>query len=212
MADAATVPAPASIDKSQPGAYARSAMLRWLLVLILSLASDAVLAQSDLRAAPAALAPPASRADTAGRFAHVAAIAGVVSAGLLLGGAVAIAALDDPGSEQVTRGLQLGYTALAAPFVAFGAYSARRSSALIEGRRVRTVGWIAYGGAIALGVSQWYGAFHETQSSPGLTIAFGALGALSVLPQAWDAYVCARYARLRSIRFGLSPFGLSLRF
>src|SRR5690606_2538147 len=111
-------------------------------------------------------------AGTEGRFAHAAALTGVVSAGLLLGGAIAIAAVDDLDSERVTRGVQLGFTALAAPFVAFGAYSARRGGAPLGGRRVHTVGWIAYGGAIALGVQQWYGALHGIRTPAGLSVAF----------------------------------------
>jgi hypothetical protein len=206
-------------------------VLRWLLVLALSLASSRALAQHAGQGAPEAgraqpvpalpgggvRAPPpppivvsSARAPRAARFAHVAAIAGVVSAGLLLGGSVAIAVVDDPGSERVTRGVQLGFTALAAPCVAFAAYRARRGAFLSEGRRVRTLGWAAYAGAIALIVAQWYGAFHDAETSPGLTVAGGALGALSVLPQAWDAYLSARQARMRSLR--LSASGLTLRF
>jgi hypothetical protein len=187
-------------------------VVRWLLVLGLSLASNLTLAQS---APPALRAPPLpsrAHAGEAGRFARTAAFVGVVSAGLLLGGSIAIAVVDDPGSERVTRGVQLGFTALAAPLVAFGAYSARRGTGRLGGGRVRALGWTAYTVAIATGVSQWYGTFHDMQASPGLTIAFGALGALSVLPHAWDAYLCARYARMRTLRLGLSPFGLSLRF
>jgi hypothetical protein len=163
--------------------------------------------------APLVLIAPAARPQrSAGRFARAAAITGLVSAGLLLGGAITIATVDDPESERITRGLHLGFTAVAAPFVAFGAYSARRGSALFAGRRVRAVGWIAYAGAIASGVAQWYGAFHGDQAPAALTITGGAMGALSVLPQAWDAYLSGRHARARSLRLGLSARGLALHF
>jgi hypothetical protein len=178
----------------------------------LSLASNLTLAQSAPPALGVPPLPSRAHAGEAGRFARVAAFVGVVSAGLLLGGSIAIAVVDDPGSERVTRGVQLGFTALAAPSVAFGAYRARRETGRLEGGRVRALGWAAYTVAIATGVSQWYGAFHDTQASPGLTIALGALGAFSVLPHAWDAYLCARHARMRTLQLGLSPFGLSLRF
>jgi len=187
-------------------------VVRWLLVLALSLASGRVFAQNDLRLVPGTRLALAPRAPEAGRFAHAAAITGVVSAVLLLGGAIAIAAVDDPDSERITRGVHLGLTALAPPLVALGAYSARRGSVVLEGRRVRGLGWAAYAGAIGGGVGQWYGAFHDTQASPALTITVGALGAIAVLAQAWDAYLCARHARLRSLRLGFSPRGLALRF
>jgi hypothetical protein len=187
-------------------------VVRWLLVLGLSLASNLALAQSAAPALRASALGSGAQAGEAGRFARVAAFVGVVSAGLLLGGSIAIAVVDDPGSERVTRGVQLGFTALAAPLVAFGAYSARRGTARLEGGSVRALGWAAYTVAIATGVAQWYDAFHDTQPSTGVTIALGALGALSVLPHAWDAYLCARYARIRTLQLGLSPLGLSLRF
>jgi hypothetical protein len=189
-------------------------VLRWLVVFGLSLASSVAAAQTQPFPHPTtALARPAPlRHASAGRFAHAASIVGVVSAGLLFGGSIAIAVVDDPDSEQVTRGVHLGYTVLAAPFVAFGAYHARRRAALAGKSSLRNLGWIAYTGAVAMGVAQWYGAFHDTPASRGLTIAGGAVAALSVLPHAFDAYLCARHARLRDLGLSLSAFGISGTF
>jgi hypothetical protein len=188
-------------------------VLRWLVVVGIWLASGLAAAQSGpwLATAPR----PVLRPDgDAGRFARAASIVGVASAGLLLGGAIAIAVVDDPASERTTRGIQLGYTALAAPVVAFGAYSARRDARGVglPSGRVRTLGWVAYSGAVATGVAQWYGAFHDLRTTPGLTIAQGVLAAFSVLPHAFDAYRCARFARLRALGIGVSPFGVFGRF
>jgi hypothetical protein len=38
------------------------------------------------------------------------------------------------------------------------------------------------------------------------------LAAFSVLPHAFDAYRCARFARLRALGIGVSPFGVFGRF
>lgn len=189
-------------------------MLRWLVVLGLWLACSTAAAQTQL--GWHSKSPPAARVSLgqhSGRFARAASIVGVVSAGLLFGGSVAIGVADHRESERVTRGLQLGYTVVAAPFVALGAFSARRRAGILGGRAsLRTMGWIAYTAAVANGVAQWYGAFHDAPTSRGLTITGGVLAAMSLLPHAFDAYLCARHARLRDLGLTFSGLGLSARF
>ena len=148
----------------------------------------------------------------AGRFARVASWVGLVAGGLLLSGSIAIALVDDRDSESVTRGLHLGLSAAAAPFVALGGWTARKR-AKVEGYDVtRKLGWASYTGAIALGAGAFYGSFNDIPTSKSLTIGGGVLAAMSVLPLAFDAYVCARHAHLRELQFVVTPLGISGRF
>lgn len=154
--------------------------------------------------------PTRSRpANHVARFAYAGALLGVVSAGLSIGGAIAIAAVDDVSSERVTRGLWLGQLALATPVVALSAYLARRGSDYQGYRGLRTLGWVAYGAAVSDGVLLWYSAFHDMRLPAGLTIAAGAIGVFAVLPHALDAFVSGRKARRR---LALAPSGLGVRF
>jgi hypothetical protein len=194
-------------------------VLRWLAVLGLSLASSLAAAQpasQPASAQPLSLLPlpSATSVAKAGRLGRSGALVGVVSAGLLLGGAIAIVAVEPPAHERVTRGLHLGYTALSTPFVAFTAYlTRRRSGADPRARRaLRRIGWFAYALAVANDVALWYGAFHGQHDRDALTIGTGVLGAFAVLPQAFDAYMCARQARVRALGFSVSGLGVALRF
>jgi len=141
------------------------------------------------------------------------AVFGTISAGLSLGGAIAIAVAKDPGSERITRGLWLGHAAVATPLVAFSSFLARRQAHYAGYKGVRRLGWIAYGFAISHGIVQWYGAFHDFPTRPGLTVLAGSMGALAVLPHALDALLASRQAkRPRLGRVALAPMGLAVQF
>jgi hypothetical protein len=135
------------------------------------------------------------------RFGRAAAIIGLVSAGISLGGAIAIAAADDFDSEVVTRSVWLGYTAVMPPFVAFGAYRARRHRRVAGTRSARRLGWVAYTAAVSQGVLQLTLTAQGTKIPAGLTIASGLFGALALAPHAFDAWVGVRGARLRGRAF-----------
>jgi hypothetical protein len=138
----------------------------------------------------------------------------MVSAGLLFGGAVAIAAVDDLPSEKVTRGLWLGTVTLSSPFVALGAYTARKRARVDGFKGVRLLGWTSWSFAMANGIVQWVEAFRDQSQPWGLTVGLGALGAMATLPLALDAFVCARRATMRrflgSVQLG--PMALRVRF
>lgn len=156
-------------------------------VLALLLATTRVEAQN---------APPTRR--DPGGFARGAAIGGTVGAGLLLGGSVAIALVDDLESERITRGVWLGTLTLTAPIIALGAWTARRRAEVEGYKQLRWLGWTSWTFAVANGGLQWYQAFHDRSLSPGLTVGLGALGALSLLPLSLDAFVSARRATMRA--------------
>ena len=148
------------------------------------------------------------------RGAHGAAVFGLVSAGLLLGGAIGIAAADHLESERVTRGLWLGTMVLAPPIVGLTAYLARRGRAVQGVRSARRLGWTAYSAAVTNGVLQWYGAFHAERSPVLLTVSGGFFGVLCLLPLAFDALVSARSARTSApqARFVPGISGMGVRF
>ena len=109
----------------------------------------------------------------AARGAYGASIFGMVSAGLLLGGAIGIAAADHLESERITRGLWLGTMTLAPPIVAFTGYLARRRRPVQGVRSARRLGWTAYSAAVTNGVLQWAGAFRHERSPVLLTVSGG---------------------------------------
>lgn len=147
------------------------------------------------------------------RFALGGAVFGAVSAGLSLGGTIAIAVARDQGSERITRGIWLSYVGVATPLVAFSSFLARRGADYPGSKAVRRIGWLAYGIAITHGIVQWYGAFRDYPTRPGLTILAGSMGALALLPHALDALNASRHARRPRIgRVVIAPTGLSLRF
>lgn len=145
------------------------------------------------------------------RFGRAGAIIGLVSAGLSLGGAIAIAAVDDFDSEVVTRSIWLGYTAFAPPFTAFAAYRARRHRRVAGARSARRLGWVAYTAAISQGVLQLTFAVQGTQTPLGLTIGSGAFGALAAISQAFDAWITVRGARTTPPRAVVHPSLTGLR-
>lgn len=161
---------------------------------------------------PRALALPRPR--SSGRLARAAAIFGVISAGLSIGGAVAIAVVDDFDSEVVTRSIWLGQVATATPIVALSAYRARRGRAAKGVRSARALGWAAYSAAISQGVLQLALAAQGYRTKPALTIGASAFAALAVLPHAFDALVCARSARTQPPRAVVRPSltGLTITF
>src|SRR5689334_299150 len=106
-------------------------------VLVLSAATSRAHAQQTAPAAPTGRAEPPGPSARAvpqlmralgperdpGAFAQGAGVFGVVAAGALLGGSIAIAAVDDLHSERVTRGIWLGALALSTPLVALGGWT-----------------------------------------------------------------------------------------
>ena len=150
----------------------------------------------------------------AARGAYGASIFGAISAGLVLGGAIGIAAADHLESERITRGLWLGTMTLAPPIVAFTAYLARRGRSAQGVRSGRRLGWAAYSAAVTNGVLQWYGAFRDERSPVLLTVSGGIFGVLCLLPLAFDALVSARGARTAAPQARLVPgfSGLGVRF
>ena len=134
----------------------------------------------------------------------------VVSAGLLLGGSIAIAVLDDAQSEPVTRGLLLGVTGVSVPSVAIMAWYTR-SRAGVEGfSGIRSWGWTAWSGAMINGALQWALVFNDRPVAPALTIAGGAMGALAASIHAFDAFATARRAQLR-FDYQIGPSSVSAR-
>jgi hypothetical protein len=157
--------------------------------------------------------PEASpRLDPRMRFAYAGATLGVLSAGLVLGSAIAIAMVDDPDSERITRGVWLGYLTLSTGVVALSAHLAHRSlGASSEARKAtRSIGWTAFALAFADGAILWAGAFHGRTHVDALTIGAGAIGACALLPHALDAYVAGRGLRIRQMA-SVEPLGTGLR-
>lgn len=163
---------------------------------------------------PAPTEPEASgggpRRPLAGRLARAASIYGTAAALLSLSGAIAIAYVERPDSERITRGLWLGNVALGTPLVAFSAFMARRGSHFAGYRGLRRFGWAAYAAALSSGVLQWYGAFHDLHTPRALTITAGASGLLALAPHALDAFISGRHAR--SPRLSFHGAGATLRF
>ena len=168
----------------------------------------------DCRGAPARERAPEPPRPPLGNLAYAGAIFGTVSAGLVLGGATAIAVVDDAASERVTRGLWLGYLGVATPLVALSAHLGRRGSRFRASPTVRRLGWGAYAAAMTDGVLLWSGTFRDFSAPRGLTIAAGAIGALALLPHALDALLSARNAQMQRFRARLSPSpsGLAVSF
>lgn len=168
---------------------------------------------------PTMIVPPAGPRDVPHdrreRFAYTGAVLGGASAALVLGGAIAIATVNDVNSERITRGVWLGYFALSTPLVALSAYLARKQYGGDSGagQATRNIGWIAYSLAMADGVLLWVGAFKRFGNTDVLTIGAGAIGACALVPHALDAFVAAR--GITSRRFTrLEPManGLRVRF
>lgn len=146
------------------------------------------------------------------RFARAGAWIGLLGAGAITAGAITIAAVDQPDREPVSRSILLGASASLPPFVALAGWTARRRTRVQGYSAVRKLAWTAYGGSIALGVSQLFAAMNDTRTSRGMTLAAGALGVLSVLPLSFDSYVCARQSRLAGLRLVVTPLGVAGRF
>lgn len=145
-----------------------------------------------------------------GRIARVSAIAGLVGAGLMLSGTLAIELANRPKSEGVTRGVHLGFTAVAAPLVAWASYRVRSGEFSDGSNPLRLLGWGFYASAIALGVSQWYDALRDQRPANAFGYLYGALAVLSLLPHCFDAYLAARSARLPTLI--VAPSGVMMRF
>jgi hypothetical protein len=146
-------------------------------------------------------------------FAAGAAWFGAISGVLSLGGSIAIATLNDHEHETITRGLWLGYTALAVPVVAIGSYTTRKRARVEGYRGIRATGWTAYVGALSNGAAQWYLVFVDARPTPGFTVGVGVLGLMSFLPHAFDAYASGRAARAKGLaRLMPAPSGFAVRF
>jgi hypothetical protein len=149
------------------------------------------------------------------RAAYGTAVFGFVSAGLMLGGSIAIA-VDDAGPRErqlLSRGLLLGYTALAVPAVAVGGLVIRRRAEVEGLPSVRMWGWVSYVGALLNGVLQVVVVERERPVGVGLTLAAGGLAALGASTFAFDALLSARRAHARRL-YGLEllPSGVRVRF
>jgi hypothetical protein len=149
------------------------------------------------------------------RFAYAGAIVGVVSAGIVLGSAIAIAVVDDVHSERITRGAWLGTFALSTGVVALSSGLARRElrGASSGSKAARNLGWTAFALALADGAILWGGAFKGFDHMQALTIGAGAIGAFALLPHALDAYLAGRGLRARQM-VSVQPAvnGLRVRF
>lgn len=192
-------------------------MARWLLVSFLWLVSSAGSAQGKpVNALPSNVGFQTLSGSTpahAWRFARVASITGVVSASLVLSSALAISLGDaQPHTERVARSVHLGFTVLASPFVALGGWTARRRADVVGHPRLRTWGWTFYTAAVSVAVLDLYDALHDEPVPASRTIIQGSFAALSLLMLSFDAYQCARHARTRSLRLGLSPLGVYAQF
>jgi hypothetical protein len=193
-------------------------VLRAVVLLLVSLVCGASSAQPPLTppsiaplSAPGMAREQISRPGREqGRLARVSAIVGVVGAGLMLSGTLAIQLVDRPGSEDVTRGIHLGFTALAAPLVAWGSYAVRKSELAEGSAPMRALGWGFYASAIGLGVGQLFDALQERRIHRGLGYLYGTLALLSLLPHCLDAYLTARGARVP--RLLVTPFGVVAPF
>jgi len=138
---------------------------------------------------------------------------GLVSGALTLGGSIAIASLNDHEHETITRGVLLGYTALALPVVALGSFTTRKRARVDGIKPLRAVGWTAYVGTVTNGAAQWYLVWRDVKPSAGFTVGLGILGLMSFLPHAFDAYFSYRGARSKGFaRMSPTPSGLAVRF
>jgi hypothetical protein len=156
---------------------------------------------------------PARAPNRRARFALAGAVLGAASAGLLLGGAIAIAVADDGTSERVTRPLWLGQLAVSTPLVALSSWMARRAGGGAGYRSLRRLGWTAYGAGVADGIILWYGAREEWQLPAGLTVVAGAIACFALLPHALDALIASRAVRSRGARsIRARAGGLALTF
>jgi hypothetical protein len=189
--------------------YAGSSVLRAVVLSFVLLLCGAARAQ-PARGIPRPFVPGMPATSDPGRLARRAAIAGLVGAGLMLAGTLAIELADQPESEGVTRGVHLGFTALAAPLVAFAAYTVRRREGSEGDAVLRQMGWAFYAAAITLGVSQWYDALNDHHVPSGLGYLYGSLAVLSLLPQCFDAYISGRSARFPLLV--VTPVGLLAKF
>jgi hypothetical protein len=164
-------------------------------------------------AASPAAAEATSRRPDPGAFARGAAIYGTVSAALLFGGAITMAAMPDAESERITRGVWLGTLTLSVPFVALGGWTARHRADVEGYKQLRVLGWTSWVFGIANGILQWYETFRDDTQPWGLTVGLGAVGAISVLPLALDAFTSGRRASMRKRwSVGMGPRGVSVRF
>ncbi len=134
-------------------------------------------------------------------------IVGAVSAGLLLGGSVAVAAVDARDSERVSRGALLGVTALSVPTVAILTWLTRRRAHVPGFAALQGWGWAVWTGATLNSALQWALVLDDRRISPGLTIAAGAMGALGSTIHAFDALATARRAQMR-LDYHLGPVAL----
>jgi len=138
---------------------------------------------------------------------------GLASAALVLGGSVAIAIIDDPDSEPVTRGTVLGVATLSVPTLAILTAVTRRRAQVKGFSQVRAWAWAAWSGAVVNLSLQWFLALDDRSVTPGLTIGAGVMGALGPTIHALDALATARRAKLRfDYHIGPMSLGARLRF
>ena len=149
------------------------------------------------------------------RFAYTGAALGVVGAGLVLGGAIAIGVVDQSlHSERISRGVWLGALVVTTPLVALSAYLARKASGTPGYKGVRRVGWLAYALGVSDGALLFAGTFNGVPRSRTLTIGAGVIGVFALLPHALEALQAGRSLRMRRFmqRVHASASGLTLQF
>src|SRR5688572_3263505 len=100
-----------------------------LVVLVVSLWLRAASTEAQQNQPVAVTLPPLGSGKPPrdpGGFARGAAIYGTISAALMFGGSIAIAAVDDLESERITRGVWVGMLTFSTPFIALGGWTARK--------------------------------------------------------------------------------------
>ncbi|MDB4971903.1 MAG: hypothetical protein JWN48_244 [Myxococcaceae bacterium] len=179
-----------------------------------NLPSAAEYARARPQASPMPPGPRARTVPRRQRFAYTGAVLGSSSAALVLGGSIGIALANDIPSERVSRGVWLGYVAVATPLVAMSSWLASRESGYQGFKAVRRVGWLAYGLAVSDGALLWSSAFRHVYSPRLLTIGAGVFGVFALLPHALDALNAARSLRSKRLqqRLHVTGTGLLLRF
>ncbi|MFT3921628.1 MAG: hypothetical protein QM778_03750 [Myxococcales bacterium] len=145
-------------------------------------------------------------------FARGAAWFGLLSGALTLAGSVTIASVHDQASEPITRGVWMGYTALALPVVALGSFTTRKRARVDGLKPLRGLGWTAYAGAVTNGAAQFYLVLNDSRPSAGFTVGLGVISLMAFLPHAFDAFVSYRSARSRGFALAPTSSGFVVRF
>jgi hypothetical protein len=130
-----------------------------------------------------------------------------------LGGSVAVTYAERGHGDRVGRGVLAFGTLGLVPLVALGSFITRRQCDVKGLPSARTLGWVSYAGASATALASWVYALDGYPPSRGLSIGIGAIGALALLPAAFDAYVASHQSRAVGLQLVLGPVtSLRVRF